>query len=69
MTEMFDQILDKHKEGLAEVSELAWSSGIKYERERIMKLLTGLREAAQKDKGVTTNININALISVIKDTK
>jgi hypothetical protein len=69
MSDIFDQILEKHKDGLAEVSQLGWSSGIKYERERIIKLLTGLREAAQKDKGVTTNININALISLIKDTK
>jgi hypothetical protein len=39
MTEIFDKILEKHKEELSEVFKLGWSSGIKYERQRIIKLL------------------------------
>jgi hypothetical protein len=39
MSDIFDKILEKHKEGLAEVSQLGWSSGIKYERQRILKLI------------------------------
>ena len=39
MTDIFEKILEKHKEGLAEVSQLGWSSGIKYERQRILKLI------------------------------
>jgi hypothetical protein len=40
MTDIFEKILEKHKEGLAEVSQLGWSSGIKYERQRILKLIS-----------------------------
>jgi hypothetical protein len=39
MSDIFEQIVAKHKEGLAEVSQLGWSSGIKYERQRILKLI------------------------------
>ena len=39
MSDIFEKILEKHKEGLAEVSQLGWSSGIKYERQRILKLI------------------------------
>jgi hypothetical protein len=39
MSDIFEKILEKHKEGLAEVSQLGWSSGIKYERQRIVKLI------------------------------
>ena len=39
MTDIFEKILEKHKEGLAEVSQLGWTSGIKYERQRILKLI------------------------------
>jgi hypothetical protein len=39
MSDIFDAILEKHKEGLAEVSQLGWSQGRKFERERILKLL------------------------------
>jgi hypothetical protein len=39
MSDIFQKILEKHKEGLAEVSQLGWSSGIKYERQRILKLI------------------------------
>jgi hypothetical protein len=39
MSDIFDKIVKKHKEGLAEVSQLGWSSGIKYERQRIVKLI------------------------------
>jgi hypothetical protein len=39
MSDIFQQIVEKHKEGLAEVSQLGWSSGIKYERQRILKLI------------------------------
>jgi len=48
MTDIFDKILEKHKEGLAEVSQLGWSTGIKYERERIIKLLKNEREKHEK---------------------
>ena len=48
MTDIFDRILEKHKEGLAEVSQLGWSSGIKYERQRIIKLLNTEREKHEK---------------------
>jgi hypothetical protein len=48
MTDIFDKILEKHKEGLAEVSQLGWSTGIKYERERIIKLLKNQREKHEK---------------------
>ena len=39
MSDIFQQIVEKHKEGLAEVSQLGWSSGIKYERQRIVRLI------------------------------
>jgi hypothetical protein len=39
MSDIFEKILEKHKEGLAEVSQLGWSSGIKYERQRIVRLI------------------------------
>ncbi len=39
MKDIFEGILEKHKEGLAEVSQLGWTSGIKYERKRILKLI------------------------------
>jgi regulator of sigma D len=48
MTDIFDKILAKHKEGLAEVSQLGWSSGIKYERKRIIDLIKTLEEQQQK---------------------
>ena len=48
MTDIFDKILEKHKEGLAEVSQLGWSTGIKHERERIIKLLKNEREKHEK---------------------
>ena len=48
MTDIFDRILQKHKEGLAEVSQLGWTSGIKYERKRIIDLIKNLEEQQQK---------------------
>jgi hypothetical protein len=39
MTDIFEKILEKHKEGLAEVSQLGWSAGIKFERERVIKVI------------------------------
>jgi hypothetical protein len=39
MKEIFDSILAKHKEGLAEVSQLGLSTGKKLERRRIVKLI------------------------------
>jgi predicted metal-dependent hydrolase len=39
MDNIFDNLVEKHKEGLAEVSQLAWSSALKFERERILKML------------------------------
>ena len=39
MKDIFEGILEKHKEGLAEVAQLGWTSGIKYERQRIIKLI------------------------------
>jgi hypothetical protein len=41
-------------------------AGIEAERERILKLMKELRAKAQKDSGVTTNVNINAIIEIIK---
>ena len=43
MSDILDKILEKHKEGLAEVSQLGWTSGIKYERKRILKLIEQYR--------------------------
>jgi hypothetical protein len=37
--DIFENLLEQHKSGLAEVSQLAWSQGIKFERQRIIKLL------------------------------
>jgi hypothetical protein len=48
MTDIFDKILAKHKEGLAEVSQLGWSSGIKFERKRIIDLIKNLEEQQHK---------------------
>jgi hypothetical protein len=48
MTDIFDRILEKHKEGLAEVSQLGWTTGIKYERQRIIKLLKNEQEKHEK---------------------
>ena len=48
MTDIFDRILEKHKEGLAEVSQLGWTTGIKYERQRIIKLLKNQKENHEK---------------------
>jgi hypothetical protein len=39
MSDIFQDILEKHKEGLKEVSKFAWDQGKKFERERILKLL------------------------------
>jgi hypothetical protein len=39
MSDIFEKILEKHKEGLAEISQLGWTSGIKYERKRILRLI------------------------------
>jgi hypothetical protein len=43
-----------------------YEAGIEAERERILKLLRELRSKAQKDSGLTTNVNINAIIEIIK---
>jgi hypothetical protein len=48
MTDIFDRILEKHKEGLAEVSQLGWTTGINYERQRIIKLLKNEQEKHEK---------------------
>lgn len=44
----------------------AFENGRKAERERIIKLLQELRAKAQKTKGLTTNVNVNAVIALIK---
>lgn len=46
--DIFDSILEKHKEGLAEVTQLAWSGGIKYERQRLQKMLQDYFELTQE---------------------
>ena len=43
-----------------------YETGVEAERERILKLLRELRSKAQKDSGLTTNVNINAIIEIIK---
>ena len=48
MTDIFDKILEKHKEGMAEVSQLGWTTGIKHERKRIIDLIKNLEEQQQK---------------------
>jgi hypothetical protein len=69
MSDIFEKILEKHKEGLAEVSQLALQTGIKYERERIVGLLQALRSQA-KAANLSQTANINAIITLIKgDTK
>ena len=51
-------------------NKLYWTKGkevgAELERERILKLLRELRTKAQKDSGLTTNVNINAIIEIIK---
>jgi hypothetical protein len=80
MTDIFDRILEKHKEGLAEVSQLGWTTGIKYERERIIKLLKNEREkhekviafnADRKDSDMRHTIcrTYQQAIQIIEDTK
>jgi len=44
----------------------AFENGRMAERERIIKLLQDLRAKAQKTKGLTTNINVNAVIALIR---
>jgi hypothetical protein len=48
MDNIFDNLVEKHKEGLAEVSQLAWSSALKFERERIVKSLRSYFELTQE---------------------
>jgi hypothetical protein len=67
--EHIPKLKDEIEVMMMQIKDEAYQKGIVGERQRIITLLIGLREAAQKDKGVTTNININALISLIKDTK
>ena len=43
-----------------------YEAGVEAERERILKLMRELRAKAQKDSGLTTNVNINAIIEIIK---
>ena len=43
-----------------------YETGVELENERILKLLRELRSKAQKDSGLTTNVNINAIIEIIK---
>ena len=45
---------------------MGYEAGEEAERERILKLLRELRSKAQKDSGLTTNVNINAIIEIIK---
>lgn len=45
--DIFESILEKHKEGLAEVTQLAWSGGIKFERQRLQKMLREYFELTQ----------------------
>ncbi len=40
--------------------------GKKNERDRILEMLRDLRAQAQKSPAVTTNVNINAIITLIK---
>jgi hypothetical protein len=55
---------------IASSSVHAYNSGIeqgkKLERERILVVLRELRVRAQKSKGLSTNANINAIISIVK---
>jgi len=43
-----------------------YEAGVELEHERILKLMRELRAKAQKDSGLTTNVNINAIIEIIK---
>jgi hypothetical protein len=43
-----------------------YETGVEAELERILKLMRELRAKAQKDSGLTTNVNINAIIEIIK---
>ena len=45
---------------------MGYEAGEEQERKRILKLLRELRSKAQKDSGLTTNVNINAIIEIIK---
>ena len=45
---------------------MGYEAGEEQEHKRILKLLRELRSKAQKDSGLTTNVNINAIIEIIK---
>lgn len=46
--DIFESLLEKHKEGLAEVSRLALLGGIKFERQRLQKMLADYFELSQQ---------------------
>lgn len=54
---------------MTEIKDL-WLLGIERgkldERERILSLLRTLRNKAQKNERLTTNVNINAIIALVK---
>jgi hypothetical protein len=54
--------------GLDKISwEVGFQEGIEAERNRILETLRELRELAQKDRRLTTNVNISAIIKLVKE--